>query len=67
MLDRAAAYAVPYTLDADFGHSNLEYRTYLVPVQCSNDTPTTSPCEERKIADWEKETLEGQELPLGNT
>ncbi len=43
-----AEYAIPSSLEVDFGNSNLETRTDLMPVQCSNDTPTTSPCKHKR-------------------
>ena len=43
-----AACATPSSLEVNFGNSNLESRTDLMPVQCSNNTPTTSPCKHKR-------------------
>ena len=41
----------------DFGHSNLGSRTNLLPVQCSDNTPTTTPSErERKTGTGSRNT-----------
>ncbi len=63
-----AEYATPSSLEVDFGNSNLESRTDLMPVQCANNTPTTSPCKhKRETGTGKQETVEGRELPGGST
>ena len=43
-----AEYAIPSSLEVDFGNSNLESHTDLMPVQCANNTPTTSQCKHKR-------------------
>ena len=72
-----AEYAIPSSLEVDFGNSNLESRTDLMPVQCANNTPTTSPCKhERETGTGSRkhlrdenflgEVLEGRKLHGGS-
>ena len=63
-----AEYAIPSSLEVDFGNSNLESRNDLMPVQCVNNTPTTSPCKhKRDTGTGKQETHRGRELPGGST
>ena len=66
-LIRNAEYAIPSSLEVDFGNSNLESRTDLMLMQCSNDTPTTSIWEqERETGTGSRKHLMDENFPGRN-
>ena len=62
-----AEYAIPSSLEVDFGNANLESRTDLMPVQCLNNTPTTSPWkQERETGTGSRKHLMDENFPGRN-